>query len=424
MTGQSTSPIVRFMTPEQLRRSRLSLASVFFTFFIDNMSWSIVFPIFAPYFLDFNHKLFSADVSIETRTTILGFFLMAFSLGQFLGAPFLGEYADRNGRKKALVFSVFFTLIGFVLTAWGMQQSHLGILFAGRLVTGIFASNMSICLTCVSDVSRDEKHRVKNFGYLSVIAGLSFIGGAFVGGKLSDPTIYPLFTPYFPIWIASALTAINCLFLIFGFHETGTIDPKVRFNFLESFQNIKAALKTEKIKRIYTIYFLFLFAWTVLFQFTPVLVVRKFGFTNSNIGDLALYMGICWALGSGYLSKWLLHYFSPLRILEVCLLGFTFLCGLIIFPTHIYFMLAVLAGCVIIGGLAWPLCTNVISNAAPKHMQGKILGISQSVQSLAMAIAPAIGGVAYQVFIGFPFVMGAAASLAAGIIYFTLKDRT
>lgn len=411
------------MTVDQQKGSRLGLASVFFTFFIDNLSWSIVFPIFAPFFIDQNDTLFSAEVSIATRTTILGFFLMAFSLGQFLGAPFLGEYADRHGRKKALVFSVFFTFLGFVLTAWSMQIRNLYLLFLGRLITGTFASNMSICLACVSDVSRDEHHRVKNFGRLSVIAGFSFILGAFVGGKLSDPTIDQSFTPNFPLWIAAGLTAINCLFLIFGFQETGIIDKNAPFRFFESFRNIKEALQTEKIKRTYTVYFLFLFAWTMLFQFTPVLVVRKFLFSNSNIGDLALFMGLCWALGSGYLNKVLLHYFSPLRILEFCLFGFTLLCLGIVFPSHIYTVLPLLAGCVMIGGLAWPLCTNVISRTAPRHMQGKILGISQSVQSLAMTIAPAIGGLTYHFFLGFPFVLGAVASLAAWFVYFTLKDR-
>ncbi len=405
-------------------KAKLSLATVFFTFFIDNLSWSIVFPIFAPYFLDPNNQTFSGDVSLETRATLLGFFLMAFSLGQFLGAPFLGEYADKHGRKQALVVSVFFTLVGFILTAWSMGVGNLYFLFLGRLIAGVFAGNMSICLACVSDISTDEKSRVKNFGRLSMIAGLSFIMGAFFGGKLSDSSIESIFRPDLPLWIGSGLTAVNLIFLIFSFQETGTIDKNVSFNLLESFHNLREALQTERIKRTYSIYFLFVFAWTILLQFTPVLVVRKFEFSNSDIGNLALFMGGFWALGSSYLRKLALHWFAPLKILEICLLGFTVLCGLVIIPRHSYGAMGLLAICAMIGGLAWPLCTNVISQAAPRHMQGKILGISQSVQSLAMALAPAIGGLVYQIYLGFPFMLGASASLAAGIIYFTLKDRS
>ena len=407
----------------QHKSSKLSLASVFFTFFIDNLCWAVVFPIFAPYFLDRDNILFSPEVSEASRTTILGFFLMAFSLGQFLGAPVLGEYADRHGRKKALLLSVIVTLGGLLLTAWSMKMQFLSLLFIGRLITGIFAGNMSICLACVTDLSEDEKTKVRYFGYFSVLAGLSFILGAFLGGKLSDPTVDSLFSPDFPLWLAAFLTFFNFLFIWFGFRETSHVDRSVKFVFLESFYNIKCALQTEKIKRVYAIYFLFLFSWTVLFQFTPVLVVDRFAFTSSDIGNLALYMGLFWAFGSGYLNKFLMRYFTPLRVLECALLVFTALCCAIVFPKHLFPVLLILGFSVLMGGLAWPLCTGMISNMAPRQIQGKILGMSQSIQSLAMTVAPVVGGMASQVSIGLPFLIGAGASLLAGVIYFTLKDR-
>jgi DHA1 family tetracycline resistance protein-like MFS transporter len=405
------------------KTSKLSLAAVFFTFFVDNLCWSVVFPIFAPYFLDKNNLLFSADISEASRTTILGFFLMAFSLGQFLGAPILGEYADRHGRKKALLLSVVFTIVGLILTAWSMKFQVLWLLFIGRLLTGLFAGNMSICLAAVSDLSSDEKTKVKYFGYFSVIAGLSFVLGALLGGKFSDTTIHPLFTFDFPLWLAAFLTFFNFIFILFALKETSQIDLSVKFSFWESFSNIKMALRTEKIKRIYAIYFLFLFSWTILFQFTPVLVVDKFDFTGSDIGNLALYMGLCWAFASSYLNKFLMRFFAPLRVLEIALLVFTILCCLIVFPKQILPVLFILGFCVLMGGLAWPLCTGMISNMAPRQIQGKILGMSQSIQSLAMTVAPVVGGMVSQGAITLPFFIGAGASLLAGFIYFTLKDR-
>ena len=404
-------------------KSKLSIVSVFFTFFLDNLCWSIVFPLFAPYFLDPENVLFSKEVSQATRTTILSFFLMAFSLGQFLGAPILGEYADRSGRKKALGISVFFTLIGLGITAWSMGAHVLWLLFVGRLITGLFASNMSVCLAAVSDLSDTEKAKVKYFGYLSVLAGLSFILGAFLGGKLSDPTISRFFTPNFPLWVAASLSICNLFFISFGFKETGTIDLTKKFDFWESFRNVKEALRTEKIKRAYFVYFFFLFAWTILFQFTPVLVVYSFEFTSSDIGDLALFMGLCWAIGAAYLGKLLLNFFTSIKILEGCLCLFTLLIFSLLFPKHIYVVLPIVGLCVTIGGLAWPLFTNLISNLAPKQFQGKILGMSQSVQSLAMTVAPVVGGMVSQGSIRFPFLVGALSGLFAIFIYYSLKGR-
>jgi predicted MFS family arabinose efflux permease len=190
---------------------------------------------------------------------------------------------------------------------------------------------------------------------------------------------------------------------------------------LHSCKNIVEALRTKNIKSIYSLYFLFLFAWTMLLQFTPVLMVRKFYFTNSNIGDLALFMGVCWALGSGVLNKIFLTFFSSMRVLEISLLGFTVFCALMIYPTHIHATLGIIAGCVMIAGMAWPLCTALISHSAPSESQGKILGMSQSVQSLAMTVAPIIGGLASQFYSGFSFLLGALASLIAVVLYFVLK---
>ncbi len=370
-----------------------------------------------------NSTLFSPEVSIETRTTILGFFIMAFSLGQFFGAPLIGEYADSHGRKKALVVTVFMTFCGLALTAWSVQEQHLYALFAGRLLTGIFAANMTICLASVADLSDEQGQKLKYFGYMSVIVGLSFILGAFLGGKLSDDKIHASFSPQLPLWIATGLTFLNCLFVLFGFQETNFAEKRKTLDFFNGFHNIREALRTPKIKTIYFLYFLFFFAWTIVFQFTPVLVVRSFGFTSSDIGDLALFMGICWAIGSSYLKRVLLHFFAPTRVLETALLVFTLLCVLLIFSATLTQVLAVVAGCILMGGVLWPLCNGLISDTAPKEMQGKLLGVSQSVQSLALSLAPAMAGVAYQASTVLPFLLSAFASLVAGIIYFSLKDR-
>ncbi|NGX62853.1 MAG: hypothetical protein KR126chlam6_00255, partial [Candidatus Anoxychlamydiales bacterium] len=294
-------------------------------------------------------------------------------------------------------------------------------LFIARVITGIFSGNLSVCLATISDLSLTEKAKARNFGFLSVLAGFSFILGAFIGGKFSDSTVSSFFTPSFPFMLAALLSFINLFFIIFAFKEPTEEKKYVKFDVLEGIHNIQKALKTKNIKTIYVIYFLFVFAWTILFQFSPVLVIKKFAFTNSQIGDLAAFMGICWAIGSWPINKLLSKWFSPLRILDVAFLIFTVLCGLVGFPKHLQGVIIILGACVIIGGLAWPLCTTVISNRAPHKMQGKIMGMSQSMQSLAMAVSPIIGGLFDRVHIYLPFLVAAFASLIAGAIYFRTK---
>ncbi|NGX28744.1 MAG: hypothetical protein K940chlam1_00931, partial [Candidatus Anoxychlamydiales bacterium] len=40
-------------------KRKISFFSILFTFFVDNLGWSIVFPIFAPFFLDPQNVIFS-----------------------------------------------------------------------------------------------------------------------------------------------------------------------------------------------------------------------------------------------------------------------------------------------------------------------------------------------------------------------------
>lgn len=406
------------LTEKQRRRS---LGSIFFTFFVDNLAWSIVFPIFAPYFLDPTNKIFSPEVSLATRTTLLSFFLAIFPLAQFFGAPLIGEFADKEGRKKALTYTIFFSVIGLFLSAWSMKNGWLVFLFFSRLITGFFSGNLSICLASIADLAKEEKHRTKHFGYLAVVAGFSFIIGAFVGGKCSDSTEYALFNPAFPFWIGGVLMLLNFLFVLFLFKETKLPDPSTRFIFLESVYNIKKIFEIKRLTTIYMIYFFFLFSWNVLFQFTPVLVVKNFAFSNSDIGDMAAFMGICWAIGSGGINKFLLKVFKGAKILEGSIILFTIFAALLIVPKSVTVLLILLGICVVCAGMAWPICTNIISLKAGENMQGKVLGISQSMQSLAMATSPLVG-VLTQISFTLPFLSAALFSLIAGILYFRLNS--
>jgi len=402
-------------------KENISKVSIFFTFFVDNLSWAIVFPIFSPLFLDPNNHIFSSSVSIAARTSILGLFLMAFPFAQFFAAPIIGEFADRFGRKKTLIFSVFFTFLFFVLSSVSIEENWLYLLFLARFLTGMSSGNLSICLASISDLSHDEKSRIRNFGYLALIAGIAFIVGAYMGGQLSDPHISPLFNYAFPFWVATLLTFLNLIIVIFGFRETSKIDPNLKFDFLQGIHNIQKALHIPNLKKTILIFFLFLFAWNILFQFTPVLLVRLFDFSTSGIGDFVALMGVSWALGAGIIKKPLLKFFSPIRVLEGCFLIFTILCFYIAFTNSMLIIVSCIMVSVVAAAISWPICNNLLSKKAGPENQGKVLGISQSMQSLAMTLAP-LTAVFTHIYLDLPFIIAATATLSAGLIYLLVRD--
>lgn len=370
------------------RKRSLTLIAILCTFFVDNLSWSIVYPVFAPFFLNPSAGAFSSPVTIATRTAVLGLYLSVFHFAQFLFSPLIGEFSDRNGRRKAFLYTIFCTFIGCALSAIGMQRKSLMLLFFGRAVTGVFSGNLSICLAAIADLSEKSGRKLTHFGHMALVAGSAFIFGAYLGGKLSDHTLSPYFFLALPFWISGLMTFLNYLFVFCFFNEPFVKNREIKFHLSEGFKNIATALRAPNIKRLYLIYFLFLLAWNVVLQFSPILAVTAFGFSTSELGNFIAFLGICWGIGSGILTKPCLQWFNNRSVLWSCLLLFSLCAFLIIFPQKPLVFMALVGASVMISGVAWPVCTEMISSKANKNMQGKVLGLSQSIQSFAMGLAP------------------------------------
>jgi MFS transporter, DHA1 family, tetracycline resistance protein len=403
------------------KKRRLSFFSIYFTFILDNLGWSLVIPIFAPLFLGKDSVLFSHDVSEGTKTILLGLFLGAFPFAQFVGAPILGDYGDKAGRRKGLILSISLSFIGYLLSAWAISHKNLILLFLGRIISGLFAGNLSICLASIADLSSGERSKTKNFDYLSISAGFSLILGAFLGGKLADSHLNEFFTPDFPLWIAAGLSFLNLIFIIFSFYETTTTHANVKFHIFESFNNIREGFKQKNVKNIFLIYFLFILSWGIFFQISPVLVIKRFNYGYSEIGDLAAVIGICWAFGSVIISRFFSSKVSNLKILEFSLLLFIVPYTLIGFFHTAWIVILLICFCGILAGVSWPVCNAVISERAALKSQGKILGITQSLQSLGIALAPIFGGYLANFSVVLPFILAAIFSVIGVGIY--IKEK-
>ena len=116
------------------------------------------------------------------------------------------------------------------------------------------------------DLSRDERGRVRYFGYGSAVAGVMFILGPMIGGRLS------LWGFAFPMWVGSLFAALNCLLVFFFFKETVSRRVGRKVDTLKAVHNVRSVVHNH----LYVIFFLFLFAWNLIYQFLPALLVEEF----------------------------------------------------------------------------------------------------------------------------------------------------
>ncbi|MEM9931332.1 MAG: MFS transporter, partial [Bacteroidota bacterium] len=121
---------------------------------------------------------------------------------QLVGAPILGRWSDRVGRRKALLVSQLGTFLAWcffivslllpVEALLGVESSSFGVfsisfplllLFAARALDGLTGGNVSVANAYMSDIS-DDSNRKANFGKLGSSTSLGFVIGPAAAGLL------------------------------------------------------------------------------------------------------------------------------------------------------------------------------------------------------------------------------------------------
>ncbi|MBI1804618.1 MAG: MFS transporter [Ignavibacteriae bacterium] len=394
-----------------------NLISLLFTVFIDFVGFGIVLPIMAPVLLDAAHGVLSPETSLATREFILGLNIAAFPMAQFFAAPVLGVLSDKYGRKVMLLLLIFGTSVSLALFAIGILRRSLFLLFFSRILNGITGGNVSIAQSAMADMS-DPASRARNFGLIGMAFGLGFILGPFFGGKLADPQTVSWFNYATPFWFAAILSFVNVLLIWFWFRETLTTrNLEAKINPVAGFQHIAKAFSHSSLRTIFAVVFLSMFGFTFFTQFFQVYLIEKFSFTQSQIGVLYAYIGLWIAFTQGGVTRILSRRVPPNMVLRVSLL--TLSIGLIslLLPQQsslLYFVLPFIA---LSQGTTMPNATALVSNSVSMQDQGEILGINQSVQSVAFAIPPIIAGIVSSIDVRLPLILASTFAFLAWITY-------
>lgn len=404
-------------------KSRPSLAPLFLTVFIDLVGLGIIIPILAPLFISPTSDFFAASTPYATRTIALGLLIAMYPIAQFFGAPLLGALSDRYGRKKLLVLSLLGTLIGYLLFGMGILTKQLWLLFVSRILDGFTGGNISIAMSSIADIS-DEKSKVRNFGLIGMAFGLGFIIGPYIGGKLADPSIVSWFTAATPFWFAGILTCVNIVLVLTNFRETLKEKRTTPVSLFTGFRNLKKAMQMPNLRLLFLIIFLCTFGFNFFTQFFQVYLVEKFGFTQSNIGDVFAYIGIWVAIAQGSIIRPLSKRFSPTQLLSFSLLGLGLTFPILLIPDTASALFFILPCIAIFNGLTQPNSSALISNSADAASQGEILGINQSIQSLGQAIPPIISGIIVSINRSLPMLIAGISVLLAWTLFMTLYKKS
>jgi DHA1 family tetracycline resistance protein-like MFS transporter len=392
---------------------------VFLVVFIDLLGFGIVIPLLPS---------FSQDM-LQMREGTIGLVAGIFSLMQFLFSPLWGRLSDIYGRKPIIVFSLSGNVLSYIvlgLVFSGVFRSIL-ILFLARAMAGFFSANIGAAMAYISDVT-DTKDRSKGMGIIGAAFGLGFVFGPFTGGILAQNFGYGV-----PVFLAAFLSLTALIFAVAILEES--LPEQFRHQKASSVirigvgtQKMIEALKHPHVGFLIILYFIITFSVANTYATFQIFAESKDGFSYNveQISYLFAYIGLIGAIVQGGLIRQLVKYFDERKLLIAGNLLMAVGLGAVPYSHHnLLFLLVSLFLLSVGNGLNQPITLSFVSKFSNPDEQGGILGINQSLSSLARFLGPSWGGYVYE-YIGFasPFLTGGIFMLGGTLLSLKLlHDR-
>jgi DHA1 family tetracycline resistance protein-like MFS transporter len=351
------------------------LASIFLIVFIDLLGFGLILPLL-PYYAE----------TFGASDTVVGLLVASYAAAQLVGAPILGRFSDRFGRRPVLLLSLVGTLLGFLLLGFA---NTLWILFAARILDGLTGGNISVAQAYITDVT-DAKDRAKGLGLIGAAFGLGFIIGPASGGLLSQ------WGYAVPAFVAAGLVTVNLLMVALWLPES--LPPEKRETAAEKRPSVTFSSLMDALKRPFTgplliTRFFFGLAFSTFQTIFALYALRRFNLDATQTGFILTYVGVLAAVVQGALVGRLSErfrddvlIFTSVGIMALSLLGWALSPSVVV-------LLIILAPTAFAGGILNTVLSSALTKAVEPQEVGGILGLSASIESATRVIAPTVGGV-------------------------------
>ena len=365
-----------------------------------------------------------------------------YSAFQLVGAPMLGRWSDRTGRRPVLVASQVGTLAAWLLFLVAMSLPVGGIVnvagatltfplllvFAARSLDGATGGNISVANAYVADLTRNAPElRQVAFGRMGMAASVGFVIGPAAAGLLGGTR----WGPRLPVAIAAMMAAVTTFAIILWLREPGGRCPKGPEppSALEAGLNQQAKpcdrassptitlakLRQGPVGAILVATFVIFLGFNFFYAGFPVHAMRSYGWDTGRLGIYFAVLSGMMIVAQGpllsFVSKYLgrrVVFGAGMGCLVLSLLSLVFPSGYLSYVGAALFALG--------NGLSWPTFQARVAEVAG-DAQGTIQGAATSASSLASVCGLIGGGVLYTSMQGQLFYV--AAGLFAAVLLLT-----
>ncbi len=346
----------------------------------------------------------------------------SFFAAQFLAGPYLGRLSDRYGRVPILIISQVGTAISFLMIAFAHGAP---LLFAARILDGITGGNIIVAQAYVIDITPPEK-RTQALGSIFAVFGLGFIIGPALGGLLAAA-----WGARIPYLIAAAVATLTFLLTWYMLKESVTLEQRVSNRSASRVGlDYRALMKNTSLLLVLLIAFVGQFAFA-LFQSTFALYSASILFqgkteqqTSLGVGLLLGTVGLGQVFTQTFLLRRALARYGEAWLVVVGNLSRGL--GMLVFALIANAWLGPI-GAVFFAmgmGLSMPPLQALTTRAVPDNLRGAVLGVFQSVTSLAIILSTRMAGLIFAYNPRLPYWLGLLLSLVAILPALVLLRRS
>ena len=366
--------------PEASSRSS-PLLPIFLIVLVDVLGLTIILPL-----LPFYAQSYGASA------TQVGLLVSTYAFCQLIAGPILGKMSDHAGRKPLLIVSQIGTFIGFLVLA---SAHSLWLVFLSRVIDGITAGNLSLAQAYIADVT-EPKDRSKSFALIGIAFGIGFLIGPGISGFLAQ------YGYAYPILTAAALsfTSILCTtFLLPGTkpHADGAPGPGGQRLGIFDWAAYLEYFRRPGLGRLLFQFLCFAISFSLFISGFPLYAKGRYLWEGKpygarEVGYILAYAGFLGIILQGGLMGPLVKWMGERKLVwtgfaasavSYTVLGWTNTFGQLL-------------GANTIGsygsGVVRPAVTSLITQQVGRREQGVVLGLTQSLTSIAQIVAPVIGG--------------------------------
>ena len=377
--------------------TRGSLLVLFLVVFIDLLGFGMVLPLLPNYAKQFDSHM---------AGWMIGLLMSVFSAMQFLFAPFWGMLSDRIGRRPVLMVGLLGSVISYSLFAVASIQESLILLFVSRIGAGIAGATIPTAQAYIADCT-SLKGRAHGMALIGAAFGLGFTFGPLFGYfAVQNENDAPGPGPGY----AAAILSAGALVLAY-FSLRESLSPESRSeNAAERRRwwdgsSWRVALATPSMGLLLLATFVCVFAFAN-FEATLSLLLKGssngrsvdtgFGFTYRQVLLTFTFIGFSLLLVQGGFVRRLAKKVNETKLTTIGtvlqLIGFGGMLAAIqnesvwLLFTSLFF---------VVSGFSFitPALNSLISRRSDPAQQGRILGVSQSVNSLARILGPLVGNI-------------------------------